>query len=256
MIETSRIYLTSGLVLLILTLIFHFVAMGYPRWKTYDHREKNEKTITVGIFHRCENLLVYIAPTMNKTYSICDYNKYIFPDNKDCSDLQNPLSYEAKHRVCHPIDNPCHCDYSSITKGLMACTIIAACTLSLAFLLMFSHLLINSFKYQIHFYLTAITIVLLLLGLIFILITLILFGSSLLYDLYQYHFDLNNRLAAYSKQEDKNNLRFNVTQQAKNDYHTRLDWAAGLEIIALFLTSFTLITQILYLISIYRNRNG
>ena len=33
MLEISRIYLSSGLLLLILTLIFHLIAMGYPRWK-------------------------------------------------------------------------------------------------------------------------------------------------------------------------------------------------------------------------------
>lgn len=41
-----------------------------------------------------------------------------------------------------------------------------------------------------------------------------------------------------------------------SDYDIRLDWSAGLEIISLILISFTLVTQILYLFSTYRNRIG
>jgi len=48
----------------------------------------------------------------------------------------------------------------------------------------------------------------------------------------------------------------NITETAKREYVTRLDWAGGLEIIALILSSFTLITQIIYLLSVHRNRIG
>jgi hypothetical protein len=48
----------------------------------------------------------------------------------------------------------------------------------------------------------------------------------------------------------------NITQAAKQEYITRLDWAGGLEIIALILSSFTLVTKIIYLFSIHRNRIG
>ena len=33
MLEIGRVYLSTGLLLLMLTMIFHLVAMGYPRWK-------------------------------------------------------------------------------------------------------------------------------------------------------------------------------------------------------------------------------
>ncbi len=54
----------------------------------------------------------------------------------------------------------------------------------------------------------------------------------------------------------KNNIRMNITETAKREYITRLDWAGGLEIIALILSSFTLVTQIIYLFSVHRNRIG
>jgi len=57
-------------------------------------------------------------------------------------------------------------------------------------------------------------------------------------------------------QTAKNNIRMNITETAKREYVTRLDWAGGLEIIALILSSFTLVTQIIYLFSVHRNRIG
>ena len=33
MLEIGRVYLSTGLLLLVLTMTFHLVAMGYPRWK-------------------------------------------------------------------------------------------------------------------------------------------------------------------------------------------------------------------------------
>jgi len=48
---------------------------------------------------------------------------------------------------CNDNNNPYNCDYSSITKGLISCTIISACTLCISFILIFSHILINQFKY-------------------------------------------------------------------------------------------------------------
>ncbi len=47
-----------------------------------------------------------------------------------------------------------------------------------------------------------------------------------------------------------------IKANAQSEYDIRLYWAAVLEIIALFLSSFTLFIQILYLISTYRNRIG
>lgn len=53
-----------------------------------------------------------------------------------------------------------------------------------------------------------------------------------------------------------NGLEQSIRQTAASDYDIRLDWSAGFEIIALVLASLTLVTQILYLFSTYRNRIG
>ncbi|CAF0838229.1 unnamed protein product [Adineta ricciae] len=255
MLESSRFFISISLFLITLTLIFHFVAMGYPRWKASERRTGSERTITVGIFQRCENQPISISSAKNKSYPICDDNKYIFPGNKNCRESQQSGANLVNHRLCHQANNPCQCDYSSIAKGLISCTIIAACTLSLSFLLIFSHIIINPYKYQFHLYITVVTVFLLLVGLIFIFVALILLGSSLNYDLYQYHYDLRNRLEEANTQQQKDEIRANVTTYAAKDFHTRLDWAAGLEIIALFFTGFTLMIRAIHLVRIYRNRN-
>ena len=53
-----------------------------------------------------------------------------------------------------------------------------------------------------------------------------------------------------------NSFEQTIRQSAASDYDIRLDWSAGLEIISLILSSLTLVTQILYLFSTYRNRIG
>jgi hypothetical protein len=131
---------------------------------------------------------------MSKIYSICDDNKYCFYGNENCTGL----NLFDMQKWCNLENNPYNCAYSSITKGLISCTIIAACTLGISLLLTFSHILINQFNYKIHMYISIITIGLLLLGFIFILITLILLGSTLSYDLYQYKYNLNYRLTVQS----------------------------------------------------------
>lgn len=61
----------------------------------------------------------------------------------------------------------------------------------------------------------------------------------------------------FSEQQNRTNgFEQSIRQAAASDYDIRLDWSAGLEIIALVLTSFTLVSQILYLFSTYRNRIG
>lgn len=52
------------------------------------------------------------------------------------------------------------------------------------------------------------------------------------------------------------NLKNNIINEAHRNYDIRLDRGGILEIVALILSSFTLVTQILYLLFIYRNRTG
>jgi len=136
-------------------------------------------------------------------YSICDDNKYAFHgnDNQKCTGLNEPFldninAVDDTQKFCNLNNSPYHCAYSSITKGLISCTIIAACTLGISLILIFSHILINQFKYKIHMYIAMITLLLLFLGLLFILIALILFGSTLTNDLHQYRYNLDCRFNA------------------------------------------------------------
>jgi hypothetical protein len=165
-------------------------------YRIYEHRTSTSKTIYVGIFRRCENLLIQLTPNVSKTFSVCDDNKYAFHDN--CTRLNEAVLSNANveddtQQFCNSNNNLYHCNYSSVTKGLISCTIIAACTLGISLLLIFSHILINQFKYKIHMYITLITLVLLFLGFLFILIALILFGATLPNDLRQYRYNLDCR---------------------------------------------------------------
>ncbi|CAF0809041.1 unnamed protein product [Rotaria sp. Silwood1] len=73
-------------------------------------------------------------------------------------------------------------------------------------------------------------------------------------DIYQYRYNLDFR-SSYDP-STKDVLKNNITTEVDKYYDIRLDWSGALEIIALILSSFTLVTQIIYLISTYRNRIG
>ncbi|CAF3336276.1 unnamed protein product [Rotaria sp. Silwood1] len=159
-------------------------------------------------------------------------NKYCFFNNAICYNRIKPFAKTSPdiQKICNINKNPYNCEYSPITKGLIACTIIAACTLA------------------------VITIFLLCLGFIFILITLILLGSTMSDDIYQYRYNLD--FLSSCDPSTKDALKNNITTEVDKYYDIRLDWSGALEIIALILSSFTLVTQIIYLISTYRNRIG
>ncbi|CAF0789700.1 unnamed protein product [Adineta ricciae] len=255
MLEISRIYLSTGVLLAVLTLIFHMIAVGYPRWKIYEHRRNPSETLFVGLFHRCENQLLTVVSDTNKIYSICDENKYL-PSKKNMSTIINKLKPNEVQRLCNIAGNPYRCDYSSVNKGLISSTIITACSISFAIILIYSHLLLNQFKYKTHLVIAMTTILFLFLAFIFLLITLILLGSTMSYDLFEYRYNLNYRLAERKQRNLTNGLEQTIRQTVASDYDIRLDWSAGLEIISLVLSSFTLVTQILYVFSTYRNRIG
>ncbi|CAF4617538.1 unnamed protein product [Rotaria sp. Silwood1] len=255
MLEISRIYLSTGLLLAIFTLIFHIIAMEYPRWKIYEHRRIPNETMFIGLFHRCENRLINGVLNTNKMYLICDANKYL-PHNKNLSYLLHKVQPTEAQRFCNIAGNPYRCNYSLINKSLISCTIISIFTLSLSIISIYLHLLINQFKYKTHLGIAIITISLLFIAFICILTTLILLSSTMSHDLFEYRYNLNYRLIGQKHQNLTNDFEQSIRQIAASDYDIRLDWSAGLEIISLILSSFTLVSQILYLFSTYRNRIG
>ena len=160
--------------------------------RIYEHRTESSKTMFVGIFQRCEYSSLNITD-YNKLHSICD--DLLYMKNDSCCTESTPLS-RTRHRLCNLAENRNDCDYSPIGKSLIACTIIAACTIGIAFLATFSHLFIGEFKYKIHRGISIFTIILLFLGFAFLLATMIIIGSTLPYDLYQYEYNLNCHLSA------------------------------------------------------------
>jgi hypothetical protein len=156
----------------------------------------------IGLFHRCENRLINVVADTNRFYSVCDENRYLSND-KNLSDISNRLQPNETPRLCNLAGNPYRCVYSPITRSLISSTIIAACMLSFSLLLIYSHLLINQFKYKTHLTIAIISIGLLFLAFIFMLITLILLGSTMSYDLFEYRYNLRSRLV--ERGEDESN---------------------------------------------------
>ena len=143
----------------------------------------------VGLFQRCEYRLLNILTDTNRYYPICDDNKYMSYE-KNLSNILSRFQTDEFPRLCNVAGNPYGCSYSIVGKALIASTIIAACMLTFSLLLIYSHLLINQFKYKTHLFIAIATIVLLLLAFIFILITLILLGSTMAFDLFEYRYNL------------------------------------------------------------------
>lgn len=161
--------------------------------RVYEHRRTPNETMFIGLFHRCENRLVNVIGTTNRYYPICDENRYL-PQNRNLTDIINRYPLNETPRLCNVAGNPYRCDYSPITKGLISTTILAACLLIFSLLLIYLHLLINQFKYKTHLLIAGITIALLLLAFLFILTTLILLGSTMSFDLFEFRYNFRSRL--------------------------------------------------------------
>lgn len=174
---------------------FEIIGKSFFPDRIYEHRSNTNGTIYIGIFRRCEIRSTYLTSTILTAHLICDENKYCFYGNSKCS-TPEPITnvVDNTQKQCNIDQNSFDCDYSSITKGLIACTIIAACFIGFSFLLTFSHFLFNSFNYKLHFLITMITIVFLILGFAFLLTTLIILGASMSSDLYQYRYNRDFRL--------------------------------------------------------------
>ena len=139
----------------------------------------------MGIFQRCYSTAQHS--------SICDALLYLKNDSC-CND--SPENPRERHRLCNVDEHRNACDFSPIGKSLISSTIIAACTIGIAFLLTFLHLFIGEFKYKIHLAVSIPTVLLLLLGFIFLLATMIILGSSMAYDLHQYEYNMDCSVAA------------------------------------------------------------
>lgn len=166
--------------------------------RIYEHRRSPSETIVIGLFQRCENQLISVVPDTNKIYPICDANKYL-PTKRNLTGVLSRLQPQEAQRLCNIAGNPHRCSYSTVNRVLISSTIIAACAIGLSMLGIYSHLLLNQFKYKTHVGIAALTVALLLTAFVFLLITLILLGSTMSNELFEYRYNLNYRLAERSK---------------------------------------------------------
>ena len=173
MVERTKILYFTVFIFVVIAFVFHINAMGHHHWK--DITVKNitgnangalgNNHITIGLFTQCRTSNVSRAET-------CFPNMY--PRDGRCDLL---LICAVK-----PINETCRCDYLPSTKGIAACTIIAAVFLGLALLILFFHSIKTTGSRAVELILSLFPVILLLLAFIFILIALILVGSYLSRD--------------------------------------------------------------------------
>lgn len=172
MVEKTKIFYFSVFILVVFAFIFHVTAMGHPRWKKADARNSTSVNnygitrTTIGIFTRCT-----VSPTFKE--ETCFPN--LFPNNQNCS-IENVC-------LARQTNSTCSCDFLPSTKGIAACSIIAAIFLGLTIVILFVHSISTSETRTIGLVLGLFPLILLLLAFIFILITLILVGSYLSRDM-------------------------------------------------------------------------
>ena len=166
--------------------------------RTYGHRTTPELLFNVGIFTRCVQRQVKMDYLPDQSRTICYPNRYHVYDSGDCTVSSIHASDENAQTVCDASQDQCSCDFLPINKGMIACTMISAIALGLSLILILSQLFVNRYKYKIHFSLSIINVVLLSIGFLSILTTLIVLGSTMNDDLYNYRYNLNYRLDMHS----------------------------------------------------------
>jgi hypothetical protein len=127
MVEKAKIFYFTVFILVVFAFVFHVTAMGHPHWKRATNifgNTTNYNTITIGLFTRC-------SPWDSYTEETCFPNKYPMSTNANCFNWA----------VCLPRNSTidCQCDFAPSTKGIAACTIIAAVFLGLAIIILFIH---------------------------------------------------------------------------------------------------------------------
>ncbi|CAF1051371.1 unnamed protein product [Rotaria sp. Silwood1] len=224
----AKIFYFTVFTLVVFAFIFHATAMGHHHWKKATANIPVPGRFietTIGLFTRC-------IPSETNQTETCFPNKYPMSDN----------CYNWTACLPRNPNEACQCDFLPSTKGIAACTIIAAVFLGLSIIILFIHSINTSETYSIGVCLSFFPLILLLLAFIFILIALILVGSYLSRDIMQTFRTPNN----VNNLDDLRNL-------AANAYEIRIDWSTGLEIIALILTFFSLILYALFVFKIGRS---
>ncbi|CAF1615726.1 unnamed protein product [Adineta ricciae] len=225
--HVAKIVYFTVFVLAIMAFIFHATAMGHHHWK---HVTGTNITLTgfnrttIGLFMRC-------VPSDTLYTEVC------FPN-----------TYPVLHRACKWSDcqnknltENCGCDYLPSTKGIAACTILAAVFLGISIILLFIHSIRTNETRVAAILLSFLPLILLLLTFIFMLIALILVGSYLSRDM----------MAIYRTIFDNESWE-DARKIATQSYSTQIGWASGLEIIALVLTFLSFVFYCLFVFKLSR----
>jgi hypothetical protein len=168
--EKAKIFYFTVFIFIVFAFIFHINAMGHHHWKKATPLSTATPTLTlnyttIGLFTRC-------IPSQTYKEETCFPNLY--PANTSC-DWTNCLQASSSGN--------CQCDFSPSTKGIAACTILAAIFLGLAIIILFVHSINTNEPRSLGLFLGFCPLILLLLAFIFILIALILVGSYLSRDI-------------------------------------------------------------------------
>jgi hypothetical protein len=168
MVEKVKIFYFSVFILVVIAFIFHINAMGHHHWKmatTKNVLVTGFNFTTIGLFTRC------VPSDTNKTET-CFPNLY----------PTAPGYYQWSSCIGRSNTDLYQCDYLPSTKGIAACTILAAIFLGLAIIILFIHSIKTTESRAVELFLGLFPLFLLLLAFIFILIALILVGSYLSRD--------------------------------------------------------------------------
>ena len=172
MVEKAKIFYFTVFVLVVFALVFHITAMGHHHWKKAESRNITSANkygfnyTSIGLFTRCLRDDTYTGES-------CFPNK--FPGNTSCNAL-----FDCRSRDSSSV---CNCDYLPSTKGIAACTIIAAIFLGVALIILFVHSINTTETRSMGIILGLFPLILLLLAFLFILTALILVGSYLSRDM-------------------------------------------------------------------------
>jgi len=172
MVEKAKIFYFSVFIFVVFAFIFHVTAMGHHHWKKATVRDTASGTAygfnytSIGLFTRCE-------PADGFRLETCFPNMY--PMNDSCNPRTTCWAKDP--------DSSCACDYLPSTKGIAACTIIAAIFLGLAIIILFVDSINTKETRSVGLILSLLPLILLLLACIFIFIALVLVGSYLSRDI-------------------------------------------------------------------------
>ncbi|UJR29825.1 hypothetical protein I4U23_017368 [Adineta vaga] len=249
-------------VTVLISLIFHLIAMSFSHWKDVTCSNCNRYDIlgswSTGIVSRCyqASMESIFNPYKNVT-NIIDGNA--FRTDVCVSNKILMVNYLEQASYCLRENNEngdvtcatktynkdyCKCDYLTRTKLVLASCIMTA--LSLGVLIFLSHLVAFVKKETVLKWLIPACYILLFVAIIFMFITLVAAGSDLEEDVRELRFSWSIlEIIHYNDTENVAKYQNEHISTLPEKYSTKLGWCFGMEILAFY---FAIISLILYLI--------